>query len=73
MFIDRRSFIGGGIVSVAGEVYPPVEELQNQLHLHRGDLLPKLVVWKGHQFQPEYRQAEHLGGGVYRITVKLMG
>ena len=59
------------LIANAGEFYPPVSVLQDQLPVHPGDRLGKLVNWHGELYQPVYVRATGVNG-TYYVTLKLV-
>lgn len=52
--------------------FPPVAEVQAQLHARPGDPLPKQIVWRNHVFQPYFVKATQRSGGFYVVIVRLL-
>lgn len=58
-------------ISASTPAYPTIIDLENQLNMHPGDALPRLIQYRGRIFQPYYVRAEELSSGEYSIVVKL--
>lgn len=84
--MNRRGLLAGYLAATTSAVlgrvsrtdaattsdFPPVAELQAQLHATPGASLPRLVVWRGQRYQPVYERAIAGAGGVYSVTIRLV-
>jgi len=51
--------------------FPPAVVLQNELHVHPGDPLPKQILWRGRLFSARYLNIHHDGDGIYSVRFQL--
>lgn len=59
------------IAAPALGIFPPVSVLQDELAMHPGDALPRLIPYAGRIFHPHYVGARALGNGRYAVIVDL--